>query len=154
MKVYVAASSNETERAEQWIDALRRAGVEVTSTWVEEVKAHGGGNPPGASTKERQQWARDDLYGVESADILWVLVPKDKSHGAFTELGYALRANKDVITSGPASPPSIFLDLTEQHKTDLEAYTSILVKVGVIDVRKARAIGSSWDGTGVFRDLG
>ena len=131
VSVYVAASSNDLDRAEQWTTVLRLLGITVTSTWIPEVRAHGGGNPPDATKQERRQWAYNDLCGVEEADILWVLMPPGRSDGAFVELGYALKANKTVVTSGAYT--SIFGDLVDNYAQDVWAFAQILKLTGVVN---------------------
>lgn len=91
MKVYVAGSSAEMERAEKQMAALRVAGIEVTSTWPEVIKKVGAANPMDASREDRAMWAATDLAEVASSDVFWLLLPNGApSAGAFTELGYAV----------------------------------------------------------------
>lgn len=126
MKIYVAGSSAETERAQKFTTALQQMGIQTTNTWIEEVVLHGGGNPDSASPGDRRRWAQQDLKGVDDADGVWILLPTQYSHGAFFEIGYALAKGKTIYSSGQCTPPSIFLSLTIQFETDLEAFCAIV----------------------------
>lgn len=118
--VYVAASTGEIERAEKAMELVRAADLEVTSTWVEDVRKHGA-NPVAASTKKRLGWAESCLRGVRKAGALWLLMPEEFSHGAFTELGYALGVQKPVVISGSGLGRSVFTVLGECVATDMDA---------------------------------
>jgi hypothetical protein len=132
LKVYVGGASAEIERIEKWVRALREAGVTVVSTWVEEVRKVGTANPMHIDRAERADWAAQDLYELGAATLLWMLLPHGvTSHGAYTELGYALRMRTsrlnpplDIITSGPEQ--SIFTSLVVNYATDEEAFREVV----------------------------
>jgi len=127
-KIYIAASSNELDRAERWQRNLNHAGIETTSGWIAKVRMYGGGNPPGASRGDCLHWATEDLRNVDDADILWVLLPDGRSDGAFTELGYAVAKQKQILTSGDNR--SIFGSLTSHYPSDQEAFNELVEKHG------------------------
>lgn len=121
MKVYVAASSLQLDRAQAAMEWLRAAGHEVTHDWPAIIAARGGANPDDATQDDRWDWAIDDLAGVKSADVLWLLVPYKEGAGAFVELGYALAIGKPVICSG-LYMRSIFTAMGVCYDTDEQAF--------------------------------
>jgi hypothetical protein len=52
------------------------------------------------SAKDRTQWSADDLRGVESADIVWMLLLTTPLVGCAFEAGYAAGRGRNVIMSG------------------------------------------------------
>lgn len=108
MRVYVAGSSAQLERVRDAMDALIERGHTVTHDWAHLVEEVGEANPLDATDHERITWARDDLRGVNSADVLWLLMPTTEGFGAAVELGYALAHNIPVIVSGGIPKRSIF----------------------------------------------
>lgn len=117
MRVYVAASSKQLDRARAAMAQLRAAGHTVTHDWPTIIEARGTANPLDATDDERWDWAIDDLEGVKAADVLWFLVPAEEGAGAFVELGYALAIKKPVICSG-AYARSIFTAMTVCYDRD------------------------------------
>lgn len=125
IRVYVAAASQDWDRAEHWMQRLRDAGVAVTSTWVETIKTVGAANPTDADDFDREKWARDDLDQVAYSDLLWFLVPDDApGRGAYAELGFAWGAAVPVVSSG-ATKQSIFTALGREYATDGDAFDMI-----------------------------
>ena len=129
MKVYVAASSSDLERAKKWMRALREIGVRVTSDWVEIIEDVGLANPRDAGPKARKKWSTHDLSGVDECDVLWFLVPdKANGRGAYFEAGFATALGKHVIYSGD-TPQSIFCAQGKEYPYDEEAFASIRTTV-------------------------
>jgi hypothetical protein len=104
MKVYVAGSSKEIDRAEFWIKKLRGVGIVVTSTWPEVVRSVGQNNPHDRTVDQYKQWAEKDFGEVEAADVFWLHLPVTQTIGAYIELGYAHRAAKFIAMSGVHKP--------------------------------------------------
>jgi nucleoside 2-deoxyribosyltransferase len=126
VKVYVAGSSAELERAQRWIDALRAEGWTVTSDWPAVIASVGDANPRDASVADRRMWSHDDLRGVDNADVVWLLAPKvGTARGAYFELGYAMACGKHIISSGDTLQ-SIFLAHTREYATDEAAFDAIV----------------------------
>lgn len=109
LRVYVAASSapDQMARAHAVSERLRKAGIELTSTWIASITAVGEANPRDASREQRAQWSDACLTGVEQADVVLLLVPPVTSptRGAWVELGAVLMLirlgeHKRVIASG------------------------------------------------------
>lgn len=137
MKVYVAASSEDIDRAGLWMDRLAHAGLEVTSNWIDVIANVGQANPREATNPARRRWANEDLHGVAAADIVWCLVPERATgRGAYFELGYALGIGKHLVLSGDTRQ-SIFCALGKEFNNDEEAFRNI--------VDTADAI-STWEG--------
>lgn len=137
MKVYVAGSSGEIERAEKWMAALRAAGFEVTSTWPETIRKVGSANPMTATREQRAMWSAQDLSEVSDAEVFWLLLPEGKpSEGACVEFGYAVMLGataKEARALGILDAPnfwmiasgverSIFTALAEHFETDEKAF--------------------------------
>lgn len=91
MKIYVAASSKELERAERIMSALRERGHEITFDWTVPIKARSadGKSDRGLSFEERAFFAGKDANGISTADLFWQLIPTTESAGAWWEMGYA-----------------------------------------------------------------
>lgn len=125
-KVYVAASSSDITRAEQWRARLRDAGFTVVSTWPHTIKAVGDANPRDATDEQRRQLAESDLTEVRSADALWFLVPQTANgRGAYCEFGSAGILGKLIVASGDTKQ-SIFLSLAYEFADDMDAFTFLV----------------------------
>jgi hypothetical protein len=138
MKVYIAGASSEMERAEKWMAAARAAGIEVTSTWPEVIRAVGDANPMSASREDRAMWAATDLGEVASADVFWLLLGKPTA-GAYTELGYAVMLGAvakqaraagiddvpDLWIIASSTETSIFTALAHHFETDEDAFHAL-----------------------------
>lgn len=113
LRVYVAASSKELERAKWAMAQVRALGHDITHDWVRCVEQEGEANPAAATLSQCQKWAWDDLEGVSNADVVWVLMPDQDGFGAGVELGYALsNPYMRIICSGPTRR-SIFSALAD-----------------------------------------
>jgi hypothetical protein len=103
-RIFVAGGSDELAEVAAAIDALRAAGWEVLGDW------------PAMREKEPAHPTPAQLYEIggilenalQSATVLWVLLPRAKSEGAAYELGFfrgllAAHPNprKGVVVSGP-----------------------------------------------------
>ncbi len=121
MKIYVAASSKELERAKAAMAAVEALGHTISHDWVKCVEEEGEANPVSATHTQRANWAEDDLAGVQEADVLWLLMPEDAGFGAGVEFGYALsKPWKRIVVSG-AFERSIFPALANACYTDDDA---------------------------------
>jgi hypothetical protein len=135
LRIYVAASSGEMERAEKWMAKLRAAGHTVTSSWPEVVRKVGSANPMTAPRELRAQWAMTDLQEVEQSNALWLLLPEKPSAGAYTEFGFSaamvagsIRAQQIGVDAPPyfsivsGKETSIFTALVPHYETDEAAF--------------------------------
>lgn len=120
LRVYVAGSSAELERARWAMSALDGYSIEVTHDWVSSVEEVGSANPAEATDDERLAWADDDLSGVYQADVLWLLMPKQGSIGAYVELGLAIALGMPIVISGDHER-SIFTVFGERFEQDADA---------------------------------
>ena len=83
------------------MDQLRAMGHEITHDWVAAIRAAGGeANPRDAAHLQRLAWSDEDIAGIETAELVWVLMPSRPSFGCGVEFGYALSLGGDVIVSG------------------------------------------------------
>lgn len=101
MKIYIAGSSKDIERCEQWRDRCIGVGIEITEDWMAEMRA-----TPNDALLDHERLvhcALADLRGVEQADYVWLLAPPfDKpSAGCWAELDRALVDGVPVIYSPP-----------------------------------------------------
>lgn len=82
------------------MNAVRDLGYSVTHDWVSIIEDRGSANPTDATVEQRKAWAKDDLAGVEAADVLWLLMPAEGGLGQFWEAGYAQALRKPIVVSG------------------------------------------------------
>ncbi len=141
MKVYVAAASNEIERAELWMARLRQVGITVVSTWAENIRKVGAANPMNVTREQRAVWAKGCLSEVSDANVLWFLLPPKGVYtdGAPTEFGYALlfgaiaqEARQAGVEGAPnfriavsGTERSIFTSLALHYASDDAAFEDI-----------------------------
>ena len=117
MKIYVAGSSAELDRASNAMAFVRGRGHEITHDWVADIqreRIEGGREDHELGPHEQMAFARADLQGVTAADLLWLLVPDTTSTGAWVELGWALARSKKIIASGKHAAGNIFCSLAHQ----------------------------------------
>jgi hypothetical protein len=69
VKVYIAGSSADLPRARAAADSLQKFGVEVTSTWWNQIEKYGEANP--TNSLVRETCARQDIAELDAADVLW-----------------------------------------------------------------------------------
>lgn len=87
MKVYIAGSSKELDLVARYMDQVRAAGHEITCDWVAAMRQESKLDHE-LTPDEARMYAERDRRGVATADLFWLLLPKEKSEGAFWELGY------------------------------------------------------------------
>ncbi len=159
--VYVAASSTDTARAQEWVDRLGLAGINVVSTWLNTIASVGEANPREATKQQRAGWSAADLGELRACDLLWFLVPPaDKpTRGAWLEVGFAEAAGKLLVCSGDTKQ-SIFCALGDEYAHDVDAFAHIcrLVRVGshkreVVSAALSYAVGSVGSSKPVTVDL-
>lgn len=100
MRVYVAGSSSNYERAISVTDALHRVGIETTYDWCTQVAADRAAGRTDADLTPRQAAEiRSACYaGVRAATVvLWL---SEGSEGAGHETGYAIGRRIPVIVVG------------------------------------------------------
>ncbi len=126
LRVYVAASSVEIDRAQRWMLALVEAGITVTSTWPTVIAQQSGvANPRDADALDRAAWSLADIDEVRAAECVWFLVPDSASgRGAYFECGVAHALGKPLIASGDTKQ-SIFLALGRELDSDADAFATI-----------------------------
>lgn len=108
IRVYIAASSEEVERAEYWTSQLAKRGIVTTSSWLEDAKSPLGCNRVSSTQEERLAAADDCQAGVENADLVWILMPSSHSMGAFWEFGFATACELATCVSGANQYKSVF----------------------------------------------
>lgn len=105
MKVYIAGASKEIERAERWARRLTEADIQVTSTWMANIRKVGQANPADATIEQYKQWAINQCLGeVNHSDVLWLLLPEAETIGAYVELGFGFARDKLIVASGKHRP--------------------------------------------------
>lgn len=129
--VYVAAGSDEMERAKKWIAALRAKNIPVTCTWPEVIeKEQGVANPREAPLEQKLKWCLKDIQEALSSQILWLLMPTKTSFGATFEFAFFValtdKAETMTIVSGDWKK-SIFTAFAAPNvfDTDEEAFNTI-----------------------------
>ena len=115
LRVYIAGSSKELERAEKAAEMIREIpGIEIVSQWVQCIQDVGASNPK-AKEWQRRKWADGDLLRVARSDLFWALLPTTPTAGLWFEWGYARRKLIRVIASGGERYQSIFTSLADWH---------------------------------------
>jgi nucleoside 2-deoxyribosyltransferase len=127
-RVYVAGASKEMPRVEAAIAAVRYAGGEITEDWPAAIRAAGAANE-GLTQAQRTEAAVADLRGVETADVVWLMVPEAQTAGAWVEMGYAIALGRRVIVS-PVANRCIFGALCEEYATDEDAMREVVRTIG------------------------
>lgn len=113
--VYVAGGSHERLEVRRWIDELVRRGARITFDWTRAPEWDLGRD----ITPDERRWVADlDLAAVLQARIVWVLLPRQLSEGAATELGAALAARALghpvlIVASGSIDGQRIFAALAD-----------------------------------------
>jgi hypothetical protein len=130
IRVYVAGSSLEMDRARRAVERLYEAGCLVTSTWINVIASVGSANPTDVSHERRRSWSVVDLAEVTLADVLWFLVPPTtvQTRGAWVELGHAYASGKQIVCSGDSTAQSIFTALGAEFATDDEAFSFVTAR--------------------------
>jgi hypothetical protein len=121
-RIYVAAASEDFARARAVIELLGVLGLEVTHDWTPEVEEHLHAPPREYEPGEPEEYARLDMEGVRSADVVLCLTPSKKRQGCglYAELGMGVVLGKRVIVTGAHRGRCIFAALAETYATDLE----------------------------------
>lgn len=100
MKIYVCGGSSEMDLVAGYMTKLRALGHEITHDWVSVIRSVGDANPREAARRQRRAWSGDDIHGIESASLVWVLLPLKTSFGCAFEAGFAIGRGGHVIMSG------------------------------------------------------
>lgn len=118
MRIYLAASRREIDLAREFMKRLRGLDYRITHDWIADIDRNGP-NDADVAHDEVVRCARNDLDGVESADLFWLMCPKESGSGCFVELGAAITLGKDIVISG-AIDRTIFATLAKsQHGAEL-----------------------------------
>lgn len=80
-KIYVAGGSTERAMVANYMTKLREAGHEITHDWTKDPGYDGAPIPDSAQL---------DYQGVSTSRFFWIVLPAEKSEGAFCELGMAI----------------------------------------------------------------
>jgi len=101
LKVYVAAKFENKEEVRAVYALLLQAGHTITVDWTVEP----GEGDLGSEDyhKLQEEWAIKDAQGVIDCDVL-VMLPHDRSKGAYAELGMAIALGKKSILVLPEKP--------------------------------------------------
>lgn len=128
MKIYIAAASLEIARAERACIDLIHNGLEVTSTWMNQIRQVGSANPRDATDWQRASWAVQCLREVAASDVLWFLVPPadTATAGGWAELATAYVLPFASIVSSGDTKRSIFCALGAEFATDAAALFYLL----------------------------
>lgn len=101
MRVYVAASSQECDRAQSMMDALRAAGHVVTHDWLPSVASRiaDGVAECDMDDDEAREIAQTDLDAVEASDALVYLAPNTATRMGWMEFDRALSRGIHTIVA-------------------------------------------------------
>jgi hypothetical protein len=116
VRVFLAGPSREAERVRKYAARLEalHPGVHIVNRWFEYAETWAGKDAE--MTKEAQAViARESELDLECAPIVWVFWPKEVSHGAAYEFGYARGHAQGlgltVVVSGAASSGCVYTSL-------------------------------------------
>jgi len=137
-KIYVAGPSAKLQDFEVLFPKLREAGFEITFDWTVAIREAGSASPDDPVVCRKA--AEDDLQGVLSADVFWIVQPDEASTstGAWFEFGAAATQRKRtgspmIIVSG-ASKKCIFRFLADSlFESHDEAFEYIVSSVRTCD---------------------
>lgn len=105
-RVYIAGGSSERLTVcRPLIERAKERGAEVTADWTRDPGWDLGRPPTGDELRES---AERDLAAIRRADVVWLIVPAQKSEGAAAEVGYALALGKRLVVSGETGVRNIF----------------------------------------------
>jgi hypothetical protein len=109
MKIYIASK---TRHGKYW-KQLRSSGVNVISTWIDEVG-------PG-ETKDPAELSQRCIAEVKECDCLLLFISaEDQPKGAFIEVGAALAFSKPIRVVAPFYRIGIF-----QHHPSVTQFTTV-----------------------------
>jgi nucleoside 2-deoxyribosyltransferase len=125
-KVYLAGSSHEWERVNQWSEMLRKfANIGIVSTWHVQPPDWAGNDSSTPSDIARAA-AHNAFQQVDACDVLWLLWPQAKSFGSYIEFGFAVGRGKRTIVSGIDAVQSIFTSRADVRcDMDFDAYCHV-----------------------------
>ncbi len=137
--IYVAGGSEERITVVRpLMEALRAAGWTVTHNWT---TSENYGLPP--SPDRALEDAGKDLDGIDAADVLWCVVPEEKSEGMAAEIGYAVAAGKAIVMSG-AWDRCIFFRLAMYFFASHTEALAHLIKYGAATAAAEANAAPSW----------
>lgn len=111
-RVYIIGGS--TERLEvirPIVDRATSAGIEIAYDWTRDPGWSLGREPDRDDLRESAERCLD---AVRRTDIVWLVVPRQKSEGSVVELGLALAMNKRIVVSGECGARNIFALLVRE----------------------------------------
>jgi len=124
MRVFVAGSSKELERAERFIARVNAIhGLEVAYDWPAIIRAHDG-QANGLTHEESYGLSLREIESIESAQALVLLLPApgNESIGMWVELGLCRNSCGFIAFSGDNPERTIFYGMAEKlTKNDDEA---------------------------------
>lgn len=100
MKIYVCGGSSEMDLVAGYMSSLRAMGHVITEDWISAIRVVGESNPRQITHRRRMRYASDDLRGIRTAALVWVILPVAKSFGCAFEMGFAVGRGHEVIISG------------------------------------------------------
>ena len=130
--MYIAGSSNPMEkgRVSAAMSMVKsHPNMHLTLDWLEIIEAAGSANA-GLSYAVRHKAALDDIEGVITANVLWLLAPDNGGKGCWFEAGVAEGWNRaakmpqqqiQIIASGNTQQ-SIFCACMQEFATDRDAF--------------------------------
>jgi len=125
VRVYLAGASAEVDVCEWYRDRLLASGVEIVHNWMASVRANPERRDNEVPRRDRKRIAATCANHVASADVFWLLVPREPTIGAWVELGIAFgSARPAIVASGPWA--TIFMDLTDRFTEHEHAFEHIV----------------------------
>jgi nucleoside 2-deoxyribosyltransferase len=135
MKIYIGASSQDVDRARCMANTCHVRGMQVVSTWIDDISLTREPNSEQISHCERFSLAYRDMKELATADWLWMLMPPPNhpSMGAFWEYGYAYASGINTCISGTQQYKSVFTAMSsmrfDRDDEALEFFSHLSTKV-------------------------
>lgn len=88
LRVYVGGASSEIDRVEAFIKRVRAAGHRITFDWAQDIRSSGKPANVGMTHTQRFNAWNACMHGVETADAVVILTPRDgrTTKGAWGEM--------------------------------------------------------------------
>lgn len=138
VRVYIAGGSSERLTVcRPLIERAKELGVEVAADWTRDPGWDLGRMPTDAEFRES---ALRDLAAIRRADVVWLVVPAQKSEGAAAEVGYALGQGKRLVVSGETGARNIFALLADPGDV-FARHEDALAHVARLSRRRERSTG-------------
>ena len=107
MKIYLASNRENIALVKAYAAKLEELGHTITYEWWRDIETNG----PDDTKIDGEillECAESDQFGVMTADLFWLLAPREGGTGCWIELGMAIRS-RELEDSTAYTPPHIVI---------------------------------------------